>query len=194
MNTISNPSSALIKGFGWREAPWLVVAAIALYFIASHVPQFFIWSESSYGAYFWPRATSALPHVMGGLVAIVVGPFQFLSRIRARYPAVHRITGRVYLAAIFVAALAGMNLAISSRGDLVYASGLFTLAIAWLLSSGMALLAILKRRVLQHQQWMIRSYVLTFAFITFRSSSKYCVTWASVARSNIMVHWPGLAG
>ena len=32
----------------------------------------------------------------------------------------------------------------------------------------MALAAILKRKFEQHKQWMIRSYVVTFAFVSFR--------------------------
>ena len=38
----------------------------------------------------------------------------------------------------------------------------YTLAI-----SGMALIAIRRRNFIQHKEWMIRSYVVTFAFVTF---------------------------
>ena len=137
-------------------------------FVAVNVPRYAIWSEASYGAYFWPRATVLLPHLMGGLVAIVIGPFQFWPRIRNNYPKVHRISGRVYLAAVLVGAVGGMALAVTSGVNISYASGLFALAIAWLLTSGMALASIRRRNFVQHKQWMIRSYVVTFAFVTFR--------------------------
>ena len=48
------------------------------------------------------------------------------------------------------------------------ALGFFSLAVVWLLTSGMAFAAIRRRNIVQHKQWMIRSYVVTFAFVTFR--------------------------
>ena len=32
----------------------------------------------------------------------------------------------------------------------------------------MAYISVMRRRILQHKEWMIRSYVVTFAFVTFR--------------------------
>jgi uncharacterized membrane protein len=136
--------------------------------VLDRVPHFFVWSEESYGPYLWPRAAFLFPHVLGGLVAIVLGPFQFYLRIRTRYPRVHRITGRLYLAAVSLSALVGMALALTSSVNFAYASGLFGLATAWLATSGMALVSIRKRNFIQHKQWMIRSYVVTFAFVSFR--------------------------
>ena len=43
-----------------------------------------------------------------------------------------------------------------------------SLDLAWLLTTGMAYLAIRKRRIQFHKEWMIRSYVATFAFVLFR--------------------------
>ena len=45
---------------------------------------------------------------------------------------------------------------------------LFFLAIAWLATTGMAFAAVRRRNFTQHREWMIRSYVVTFAFVTFR--------------------------
>jgi hypothetical protein len=55
----------------------------------------------------------------------------------------------------------------TSRG-LAYASGLFGLAVAWLLTSSMAFVSIRRRNFIQHKQWMVRSYVVSVAFVTFR--------------------------
>jgi hypothetical protein len=101
-------------------------------------------------------------------VAIIIGPFQFSPRIRTGFPRVHRISGRIYLVAVALSASIGMALALTSSVNLAYASGLFGLALAWAVTTGMALWAIRRRHVEQHRQWMIRSYVVTFAFVTFR--------------------------
>jgi hypothetical protein len=142
--------------------------AIAAYFVLKNVPRYFLWTEASYGAYYWPRAAFLFPHLLGGLVALIVGPFQFWARIRNGYPKVHRICGRIYLVSVLIGAVAGMAMAVTSSRGLAYGSGLFGLAVAWLLTSGMAFVSIRKRNFIQHKQWMVRSYVVTFAFVTFR--------------------------
>jgi hypothetical protein len=45
---------------------------------------------------------------------------------------------------------------------------LASLAVAWLTTTGLALLSIKRRMIAQHKEWMIRSYVVTFAFVNFR--------------------------
>ena len=47
-------------------------------------------------------------------------------------------------------------------------ASLMTLAIFWLVSTGMTYLAIRNRRIQTHKEWMIRSYVLTFFFVNAR--------------------------
>jgi hypothetical protein len=56
---------------------WTAVLAIGAYFVVARVPTYFVWSEETYGAYYWPRAGFLLPHIIAGLIAIVIGPFQF---------------------------------------------------------------------------------------------------------------------
>lgn len=42
------------------------------------------------------------------------------------------------------------------------------LTLAWVTTSSMALTAVLHRQFAAHREWMIRSYVVTFAFVVFR--------------------------
>jgi heme/copper-type cytochrome/quinol oxidase subunit 3 len=150
---------------------WVAVVIVGAYFVLTNVPAYFIWSEESYGPYYWQRAGFVLPHVVGGLVALVIGPFQFWPRIRNGHPKVHRISGRIYLVSVCLAASAGLALSLLSARGLTFGSGLFSLSLAWLLISGMAYVSIRRRNFIQHKQWMIRSYVVTFAFVTFRLCS-----------------------
>jgi hypothetical protein len=147
---------------------WWLALALGAFFVATAVPRYFIFNEAAYGPYHWPRAGYLLPHVLAGLVAIVLGPLQFWSRIRSGYPHIHRLTGRIYLAAILLGSLAGMALAVASPSGFAYRVGLFCLACAWLATSAMAFIAVKRRNFIQHREWMIRSYVLTFAFVIFR--------------------------
>ncbi len=147
---------------------WVAILAVGAYFVIASIPYYLVWNAANYGPYYWPRSAILLPHLLGGLFAIVIGPFQFWSRIRNNHPKVHRISGRVYLISVAVGGVAGLLMAFTSDVNFVYASGLASLAIAWLLTSGMAFFAIRRRNFVQHKRWMIRSYVVTFAFVTFR--------------------------
>ena len=55
-----------------------------------------------------------------------------------------------------------------SGGYWVFGAGLAGLAVAWLTTTGLAFLAIKRSLIAEHKEWMIRSYVVTFAFVLFR--------------------------
>ena len=61
-----------------------------------------------------------------------------------------------------------MYLAVTSSVNLPYKVGLFTLGVFWSISSIMAFISIKNGKVDLHKDWMIRSYVITFAFVSFR--------------------------
>lgn len=51
-------------------------------------------------------------HTMGGALAALIGPFQFLSVIRNRYRPVHVWLGRFYLLCVLASGLAGLYFAL----------------------------------------------------------------------------------
>ena len=109
-----------------------------------------------------------LTHVGLGTVALLTGPVQlWLGSARSRM-SLHRTLGKVYMGTVFLGALVALRLAFTPSAGLVFGVGLGVLAVAWVLTTGMAFLAIRRRQVGQHQDWMIRSYVVTFAFVFFR--------------------------
>jgi hypothetical protein len=54
------------------------------------------------------------------------------------------------------------------------------------ITTSMAVLAIRRRNVPQHREWMMRSYAVTFAFVTFRFGVD-ALRWAGVATSDAQV-------
>ena len=58
---------------------------------------------------------------------------------------------------------------LANNGDFGKAVGLFSLAFTWTVTTGMAYRAIRRRAIDQHREWMIRSYVVTLAFVVFRA-------------------------
>jgi uncharacterized membrane protein len=72
------------------------------------------------------------------------------------------------MAAVGAGALGGYYLAFKTDFGWLFGASLAGLATAWITTTAMAFLAIKKSLVEQHKEWMIRSYVVTFAFVIFR--------------------------
>jgi hypothetical protein len=147
---------------------WAVVLGLVAYFLVKYAFHYFVFTPESYGTYFWPRFSWLLPHVAAGVLAIVIGPLQFWPRMRRDYLQAHRVAGRIYVGLVLVGAAAAVGLASKIEGSPAYSLGLVGLAVAWLTTTSLAFVAIRRKNLLQHQQWMVRSYVVTFAFVTFR--------------------------
>ena len=109
-----------------------------------------------------------LMHVALGTLALLTGPVQLWLGFAHRRMSLHRTLGKVYMATVFVGALVALRLAFTPTAGLVFGVGLGALAVVWVLTTGMAFVAIRRRQIAQHREWMIRSYVVTFAFVFFR--------------------------
>jgi Predicted membrane protein (DUF2306) len=79
----------------------------------------------------------------------------------------HRWTGRLYLVGVSVGILGAFLMTLSTTPK-SFGVALRGLATAWLLTTVIAWAAILRGRVPLHKEWMVRSYLVTFAFVTFR--------------------------
>jgi uncharacterized membrane protein len=144
-----------------------VTAAAALWFVVQKVLLYGSFDPGAYDA-LWPRRFGLLAHLAGGTAAILVGVGQLWLGLTDRTARLHRPLGRIYVVAVAVGAVGGLYLALTAGGGFAYEAGLSGLAVAWVVTTGMAVLAIHRRALHQHREWMIRSYIVTFAFVTFR--------------------------
>ena len=80
----------------------------------------------------------------------------------------HRRMGMVYITAVATGSLGGFYMAFNTDFGWLFGASLVGLATAWVTTTAMAFLAIKRSLVEQHKEWMIRSYVMTFAFVVFR--------------------------
>jgi len=107
-------------------------------------------------------------HISFGGVALLIGWTQFSTRLRTRYLTIHRRIGTVYVIAVALSSLAGLFIAFFATGGLVSTMGFGLLALTWLFTDTMAYIAILRRDIGKHEEWMIRNYALCFAAVTLR--------------------------
>jgi uncharacterized membrane protein len=108
-------------------------------------------------------------HVFGSAIAISLGPFQFLSKLRTRRLQLHRWLGRLYLGGgVLVGGLSGLFMAIHAFGGPYARLGFTCLALGWLYSGSRAYLAIRSLDITSHRRWMVRNFSLTLAAVTLR--------------------------
>ncbi len=185
MSTIATGSTVTsAKGRTRNLAAKLVGSAVILIVAASFVLKYVFRYYLHYNAAaftdpmlgapnYWTMRAWLLMHMTGGVVALLTGPWQFWTGFRVRYARLHRWTGRIFLCAVAVGSLGAFRLAIATTFGWAFGFALLGLATAWFTSAAMAYYAILKRRIQIHKEWMVRAYVVTFAFVTFRLLNDY---------------------
>lgn len=97
-----------------------------------------------------------------------MGPFNFISSVRRRYPAAHRWVGRVYLVCVAAGAVVGLVAGVMAVTGPVAQVGFYLLALLWLYSGAKAYTSIRSGNIQLHRVWMIRNFALTFAAVLLR--------------------------
>jgi hypothetical protein len=140
---------------------------VALWFINSYAVPYLTVERERFGIY-WARHDWLYVHIIAGMVALLLGPLQFWLGLNRKGALVHRVLGVGYALGVAVSGTAAFYLARHTDFGWIFRMGMTAMALAWVLSTGTALMAIGYHMVDQHREWMIRSYVLTFGFVTFR--------------------------
>jgi len=138
-------------------------------FVVHDALPYFGLDQETFGR-FWNYKWALIGHVSSGLIALVIGPFQFWKTFRNKYLNTHRWMGRIYLTAILLGTISSSYLAWTSGLKIhwSWSVALQGLAFAWITTTSMAYISVMRGRIIQHKEWMIRSYVVTFAFVIFR--------------------------
>jgi hypothetical protein len=148
-------------------AALLLVGGIALVFVATAALPYLDVTEAQFKGY-WPRRGWLLLHIGAGMFALLSGPVQLWLGLTARRVWLHRRLGMTYALCVAVSSGAAYYLAFNTDYGWVFGAGLAGLATAWIVTTGLAFVAIRRHLYEQHKEWMIRSYVVTTAFVTFR--------------------------
>ena len=115
-----------------------------------------------------------IPHTLSGVIALLAGPVQFSSRFRQRHLTLHRVLGRIYVISVFIGAFTGIALAAGRPG----LPGTSMQAAAWIVCTTAAFITARNRQILQHRQWMARSYAVTFTFVSSRVLNLWPLYWS----------------
>ena len=162
---------------------------------------------SEIAQHFAPVKWYLVPHAFFGILAIVLGVFQFSNRLRARYLKTHRTLGYVYVISVFIAAPLAVPMTWRYGPSLVAASSMQSFG--WMLTTGIALYCVRHGNITQHRRWMIRSYPFAMVFTVSRMiiplppvmrmgvAGIETVVWTVIAMAailpNILLDWRSIA-
>ena len=160
----------------FKTVLWISLGLTALFvFITSEV--LLITDYPMYHAYrlqVIADRTLLIPHTLAGIFALLIGPINFSSRIRQRHLKFHPVLGRIYVISVFIGAATGVALASGRPGF----PGTCGQAAAWVVCTTAAFITARNRQIVQHRQWMIRSYAVTFTFVSSRVLNLWPRYWS----------------
>jgi len=153
-----------------KKPEWFILIGLLLLSFVPCVGGTFRLVELSTGSEILPvnpRIQSApIPvvyHIVSSVLYCILGAFQFFLSIRRNYPKWHRLAGRLLVVAGIVSAVSGLWMThYYSFPDHLQGNLLYFIRICVGLSMTayilLGLSAVLKKRIAQHQAWMIRAY------------------------------------
>jgi uncharacterized membrane protein len=111
-----------------------------------------------------------LIHIVPGLLFMILGPFQFNSTIRARYPRWHRVNGRIFLICSLVIGISAlvMSFGMPAIGGVNQAAATIVFGTFFLFALCKAFWHIRRREIALHREWMIRAFAVGLAVATIR--------------------------
>jgi uncharacterized membrane protein len=111
-----------------------------------------------------------LLHLIPGLLFILLGPLQFVSSIRNRWPQYHRWMGRVLLFCGLFTAISAliMNFTFPPVGGTAKAIAVVIFSVFTIVALIVAWYAAVNRQFTKHRDWIIRAYAILLAVSTAR--------------------------
>ncbi len=161
-------SMSIFRRLGWGSMA-IIAIGVAIYFATPYL----LFNPALSRLRLNPSVSLHFPilatHAGMAGIALLIGPFQFLSPLRAKYPSVHHLIGRIYIVCVFIASIAAFFSALFSVSGLVAQVGFMTLDVLWFYSICQAYVAIRRGQIPVHRVWMTRNYALTFGAVLLRA-------------------------
>ena len=152
---------------------WAAIVALAVGFVIKYVVFYYRHYDAASFDPYWSRRGWLFLHINWRNYRSSHWSVAVLDGSSAEELAVHRWTGRLFLLGVGMGIIGAVGLSATTTYGWGFAVGIMGLASAWLVTTSMAYFTIRKGLVALHKEWMIRAYVVTFAFVTFRILSDY---------------------
>jgi Predicted membrane protein (DUF2306) len=108
-------------------------------------------------------------HVYSSILLMVLGFIQFSTSIKNKYTKLHRFSGRAYaIIILFLSGPSGLIMSYHANGGIFSQIAFVILSFLWLLFTFLSVFYILKKNLINHQKFAIRSFALTLSAISLR--------------------------
>ncbi len=112
--------------------------------------------------------TGFYTHIIGAAFALFVGWVQFNSKLRIKNLKWHQKIGKLYVITSLLSSMASIYIGFYASGGLIPTLGFITLGAIWFCLTVSGFIAIMNKRIAQHQKMMMYSYACCFAGVTLR--------------------------
>jgi uncharacterized membrane protein len=147
----------------------LAAAARRMLVLSEVIPSFGPPQVPAFDAGFARYPLLTLVHIVPGSLFMVLGPLQFVRRIRSRYISVHRWSGRVFVASGIIIGITALMMSFQMAiGGANETAATTFFAVLFLFALGKAFLHIRRREITPHREWMIRAFAIGLAVATVR--------------------------
>lgn len=138
-----------------------------------------------------------IAHITAGGGALISGIVQFWPKLRNFSWKLHRVIGYLYLLAVLVSSLSALILASTTARSISWGYS-FTLQVwasVWISATFIAWWTAFRRQFKLHREWMMRSYVVTVAFLVsgFALKIPYVQQLGSFEEVSVPMFWMGWA-
>ena len=168
LQTVQSKKLSLKQKIGWVFL--LLLAMLPVLASLGYLtldPDNFVFTHQK--AVYTAHMTMLITHVITAMLAILIGPFQFLPGLRkGRLLKIHRWLGRAYLLSILFGGISGLYMAQFAYGGIITELSFGVLACLWLYTGYRAYRDIRNKNIEGHREWMIRNYALTLAGLMLR--------------------------
>lgn len=188
MNDVALPSAFSLDAFARRALEssarlWFLTAVAGQWLFAAYVAVFYggaaLRGDLAHWNLVMPHGyvegetfgnVAVAAHLALAVLVMAGGPLQFVARFRARFPALHRWNGRVYLVTAMTTALVGLYMVLTrgTVGDLPQHVAICFNALLITLFGGLAWLAALSRDFAAHRRWVLRLFLVVGGVWFFR--------------------------
>lgn len=181
---------------------WVPVGAFSLLLIYNTLPYFsfsrnfsfieernLLFQSSFYSACFYI-------HITAGALCIGTSLVQFSRYILKKSKAIHRISGKIYVfVVLFLGAPTGLYMSFFAKESFWERALFMFMATWWFITTLYGFSTILKKNIVAHKIWMVRSYAMAMTAVTFRvyHIAFYLLGWSHLENYEISL-WISVIG
>ncbi|NBO69989.1 MAG: DUF2306 domain-containing protein [Bacteroidetes bacterium] len=133
-------------------------------------------------------------HVFCSIFMLLIGALQFSQKLRLQVPRLHKRIGYFYVFGILcISAPSGFIMGIYGNGGIITSISFCLLSILWFYYTLKSFLAVRRKKVMLHKEYMILSYALTLSALTLRLHKQILANTTDLHRMDIyrIVSWSG---